>query len=152
MQLFTRVSPNPDSLSFLLSFFFFQPPCRALYCTTILLHNGNLSLLTFFGSDTILLCPVLGAPLNQVFIAFQRLLTGIYPVQASTCRESTRILRNPPDLSLSLDAPFSASLLLPQAPFMLLALRPPATSTAPNAVSLPPPLIRRDPLAPHMTP
>ena len=34
MQLFTRVSPNPDSLSFPLSFFFFQPPCRALYCTT----------------------------------------------------------------------------------------------------------------------
>ena len=35
MQLFTRVSPNPDSLSFSLSFFFFQPPCRALYCTTM---------------------------------------------------------------------------------------------------------------------
>ena len=34
MQLFTRVSPNPDSLSFPLSFFSFQPPCRALYCTT----------------------------------------------------------------------------------------------------------------------
>ena len=35
MQLFTRVSPYPDSLSFPLSFFSFQPPCRALYCTTV---------------------------------------------------------------------------------------------------------------------
>ena len=35
MKLFTRVSPNPDSLSFLLIFFSFQPPCRALYCTTV---------------------------------------------------------------------------------------------------------------------
>ena len=34
MQLFTRVSPNPDSLSYPLSFFSFQPPCRALYCNT----------------------------------------------------------------------------------------------------------------------
>ena len=29
------MSPNPDSLSFPLSFFSFQPPCRALYCTTM---------------------------------------------------------------------------------------------------------------------
>ena len=35
MQLFTLVSPNPNSLSFPLSFFSFQPPCRALYCTTL---------------------------------------------------------------------------------------------------------------------
>ena len=34
MQLFTRVPPNPDSLSFPLSFLPFQPPCRAPYCTT----------------------------------------------------------------------------------------------------------------------
>ena len=34
MHLFTRVSPNPDRLSYPLSFFSFQPPCRALYCTT----------------------------------------------------------------------------------------------------------------------
>ena len=42
MQLFTRVSPNPDSLPFPLSFFSFQPPCRALYCTTVLWHCSPL--------------------------------------------------------------------------------------------------------------
>ena len=35
MQLFTRVSPNPDSLSYPLSFFSFSPSCRALYCTIL---------------------------------------------------------------------------------------------------------------------
>ena len=43
MQLFTRVSANPDSLSYPRSFLSFQPPCRALYSTTV-------SYLRVFGS------------------------------------------------------------------------------------------------------
>ena len=49
MQLFTRVSPNPDSWSYPLSFFSFQPPRRALYCTTLAIgrHIGVALLLSF---------------------------------------------------------------------------------------------------------
>ena len=53
MQLFTRVSPNPDSLSFPPSFFFFQPPCRALYGTT---HRS------LFFQNKSRHCPIRGMP------------------------------------------------------------------------------------------
>ena len=80
---------------------------------------------------------------------------GIHPVQASARRESTRLLRNPPDLGLfhSFDVPsYVASLLPPRDPFMLPALRPPATSSTRKDVSLAPSPIPRDPLASHMAP
>ena len=51
MQLFTRVSPNPDSLSYPLSFFSLQPPCRALYCTTLFPRRTSRRARTAAGSN-----------------------------------------------------------------------------------------------------